>query len=156
MVTDFQPLPRSVKNLWYAALLGAAIAALAVLTSLDFLLRQDNDLSIPPFLVPVIIVTVIFVPLAVLVSATWKRWGFQLTDKWIRVRHGVFSHAEAVIPRNRVQSVSTENGPLDRMLNLTSITVHTAGAGSPTISIPHLSDDTVEWLRSELGTGVDA
>ncbi len=81
----------------------------------------------------------------------YRSWRFELTDQWIHARWGVITRHAATIPRNRVQTLTSENGPLDRVLGLTSITVHTAGAGAPNLSIPHLEDATVEWLRSELG-----
>jgi membrane protein YdbS with pleckstrin-like domain len=65
----------------------------------------------------------------------------------------VVGHHTATIPRNRVQTLTSENGPIDRLLGLTSVTVHTAGAGAPNLSIPHLEDATVEWLRGELARG---
>jgi membrane protein YdbS with pleckstrin-like domain len=83
----------------------------------------------------------------------YRSWRFELTDEWIHARWGVVTRHGATIPRNRVQTLTSENGPLDRVLGLTSITVHTAGAGAPNLSIPHLEDATVEWLRSELASG---
>ena len=39
------------------------------------------------------------------------------------------------------------------MLDLETITVHTAGAGAPNLTIPHLSTATVTRIRDELGHG---
>jgi membrane protein YdbS with pleckstrin-like domain len=147
-----------VRTLWVGA--GAGIgAALAIAGGIaDVASRRawDIDPAVPPVVIPVALGVLVALVGALLADATWKRWGFQLTDQWIRVRHGVVNHREAVIPRNRVQTVTSENGPLDRLLGLTTITVHSAGLGSPNIGIPHLDDRTAEWLRTELGRGVNA
>lgn len=155
-MSDFSPLPRSVRTLWLGAAIGMGVIAAALGVGLDIAARQglDSDPPFPPVVLPLLLGLLIAALGSLLATATWTRWGFQLTDRWIRVRHGVINHREAVIPRNRVQTISSENGPLDRLLGLTSVTVHSAGMGSPNIGIPHLDDSTVAWLRDELGRGV--
>jgi membrane protein YdbS with pleckstrin-like domain len=157
-VDDFQPLPHSVRTLWLGASAAIGLGVAAVGVAADLAAREAWDIStfVPPAVIGVLLGALVGLVGALVADATWQRWGFQLTDQWIRVRHGVLNHREAVIPRNRVQTVSSENGPLDRLLGLTSVTVHSAGLGSPNIDIPHLDDVTVEWLRDELGRGVGA
>ena len=84
----------------------------------------------------------------------FRNWGWQISERWIEAKHGVLGHHRIVIPRNRVQTVTTNSGPIDRMLDLETVTVHTAGAGAPNLTIPHLSSSTVALIRSELGQGV--
>ena len=152
-MNEFQPLPESVRTLWLATTLIIALVFFGLVAGVETVIRQSSDPGLPPYLLPVALTLLISVPALFMVNATWKRWGFQLTDQWLRTRRGVFSHHEDIVPRNRVQTVSSSNGPLDRMLNLTSVQIHTAGIGSPTIAIPHLADETVEWLQTELGRG---
>ena len=85
----------------------------------------------------------------------FRNWGWQISDRWIEAKHGVLGHHRVVIPRNRVQTVTTNSGPIDRMLDLETITVHTAGAGAPNLTIPHLATATVSTIRRELGQGVN-
>lgn len=89
-------------------------------------------------------------------NARWESWSFDLTPRWITATWGVWNRRTVTIPRNRVQTVTTNDGPIDRFLDLTTITIHTAGAASPNLNIPHLEVETVSWLRSELGQGVAA
>ncbi|MFW2381250.1 MAG: PH domain-containing protein [Acidimicrobiales bacterium] len=84
----------------------------------------------------------------------FRNWGWQISDRWIEAKHGVVGHHRIVIPRNRIQTVTTNSGPIDRMLDLETITVHTAGAGAPNLTIPHLTTKTVGDIRSQLGQGV--
>lgn len=123
------------------------------LAVVDVLLRRRFDPVLPPLVAPATL-GLILLALGFLVSGIrYRAWGFELTDDWVRAQWGVLIHRTATIPRNRVQTLTSENGPLDRLLGLTSVTVHTAGAGAPDLAIPHLEDGTVEWLRSELARG---
>ena len=54
-----------------------------------------------------------------------------------------------MIPFSRLQFVDTRQGPLDRMLGLSSLVLHTAAVGSST-SIPGLPTPEAEGLRQRL------
>lgn len=86
--------------------------------------------------------------------ARYRRWTFELTDEWLEARWGVLSRHTIVVPRNRVQTISLNHGPVDRFLDLESIVIHTAGSFSPNLLIPHVRPATVRWLKQELGTGL--
>lgn len=136
------------------------MTALAVATTLgaisiviDLVARSTTDVPFPPIILPLLIGAALATGGWVLSTLRYRSWRFELTGEWIQARWGVITRRSATIPRNRVQTLTSENGPIDRMLGLTSVTVHTAGAGAPNLSIPHLDDATVEWLRSELARG---
>ncbi len=148
-----QPLPLAVRRLWHSVAIGQGVALFVVLTALDQVTRDTFDPPYPALVVPLtaaLVVAAVGWPLA---TIRYRSWRFELTDEWIQARWGVLTHRTATIPRNRIQTLTSENGPIDRLLGLTSVTVHTAGAGAPNLSIPHLEDRTVEWLRGELARG---
>lgn len=150
-----EQLPNSVRTLWRlgGALTGAIVgagAAGAVVTAVVL-----NDL---PGIVLVVAIALFFGAVALWVwwaDIRYRNWGWQITDRWIEAKHGVISRHRVVIPRNRIQTVTTNSGPVDRMLDLETVTVHTAGAGAPNLTIPHLTTATVARIRSSLGHGVD-
>lgn len=148
-----QPLPHAVRRLWrsIALVVGAVIAVLGGVAAVAL----SATTPAPNWLVAIPVVAGLTIGALSWLAAgiRYRSWRFELTEEWIHARWGVVTHHAATIPRNRVQTLTSENGPLDRMLGLTSITVHTAGAGAPNLSIPHLEDTTVEWLRSELASG---
>lgn len=148
-----QPLPPTVERLWrtIALITGATIV---IIGGVGFAVLSATT-SAPVWLVaaPVVIGAIIGAVGWFSAGVRYRSWRFELTDEWIHARWGVVTRHGATIPRNRVQTLTSENGPLDRMLGLTSITVHTAGAGAPNLAIPHLEDATVEWLRNELANG---
>ena len=148
-----RPLPIAVRRLWQLISVAEGVVGFAILAVAEAIIRRQVDLPWPPVVGPLaigILIVAVGWPLA---NLRYRYWRFQLTDEWIQARWGVVSRHTATIPRNRVQTLTSENGPIDRLLGLTSVTVHTAGAGAPNLSIPHLEDMTVEWLREELARG---
>jgi len=148
-----QPLPDPVRRLWRLIALAVATVLAGGGSVADVVARRVSDPPFPPIIVPLLIGVVVAGLGWALATLEYRSWRFELTDEWIQARWGVITRRSATIPRNRVQTLTSENGPIDRMLGLTSVTVHTAGAGAPNLSIPHLDDATVEWLRGELGRG---
>ncbi|MEM8922627.1 MAG: PH domain-containing protein [Actinomycetota bacterium] len=149
-----QPLPTAVRRLWRFAAIGQAVVIGVVLLGADLVAgRTDLEFDWPPFIGPAIAFTLFLTVGLLMADLRYRSWRFELTEEWIHARWGVVGRRTATVPRNRVQTVTSENGPIDRLLGLTSVTVHTAGVGAPNLSIPHLEDHTVEWLRSELARG---
>lgn len=124
--------------------------------AIDLVSRRQLDLVVPPVILPVLLAALAGVAAWWLADLKYRAWRFELTDEWVQARWGVLTHHSATIPRNRIQTVTSQNGPIDRLLGLTSVTIHTAGAGAPNLAIPHLDDATVEWLRHELARGRQA
>ena len=148
-----QPLPLAVRRLWRFVAIGQGALVLVVTTAADVGIRRQVDPPYPVLIVPVAIALVIIAVGWPLATIRYRSWRFELTEEWIQARWGVLTRRTATIPRNRIQTLTSENGPIDRVLGLTSVTIHTAGAGAPNLSIPHLEDQTVEWLRGELARG---
>ena len=62
----------------------------------------------------------------------WSRWRYEVRDEEIDLRHGTVTITRTLIPMLRVQHVDTTRGPLDQLLGLATVVVHTA-AGRTTI-----------------------
>jgi hypothetical protein len=148
-----QPLPIAVLRLWRTTAIASGAMAVLALAVVEVGLGFAIDLPPLLWLVPPAAGTVVAATSWLVADVRYRAWRFELTDEWIQARWGVVTHHTATIPRNRVQTMTSENGPVDRFLGLTSVTVHTAGAGAPNLAIPHLDDPTVEWLRGELARG---
>ena len=148
-----QPLPISVRRLWRLGAIGLGFGLAVVGGMFDVLSHDRLGSPVPSLLVPLIVAIVVGGVGWLMAGLRYRAWRFELTEEWIQARWGVVTRHCATIPRNRVQTLTSENGPVDRLLGLTSVTVHTAGAGAPNLSIPHLDDRTVEWLRGELARG---
>jgi membrane protein YdbS with pleckstrin-like domain len=80
-------------------------------------------------------------------GVTYRHWSYRLGDEAIEVDHGVAFRTHSVIPYFRVQHVDTSQGPIDRRLGLTSLTIHTASAATDA-TLPGLADADAVSVRS--------
>jgi len=150
-----QKLPESVRTLWRRIAVLRALLVTAVVTAITFGAASELDeLTSLVWVLPVAAFALMLGVGLWWATAKWQAWSFELNRLWITASRGVFTKRTVTIPRNRVQTVTTNNGPLDRYLNLTTVTIHTAGIGAPNLLIPHLEDEVAQWLRAELGVGV--
>jgi membrane protein YdbS with pleckstrin-like domain len=140
------PLPASIRTLWRVVAVASATVVAAVGVGVGLMVDSA----------PLILVTSV-ATLGALALRWWVidlgfarwRWGFD--DRWVERRSGVIVRTTQVVPRSRVQTLTTRTGPIDRWLGLSSIVIHTAGTHAPNLTIPHLESDAAEHLRAELG-----
>ncbi len=147
-------LPNAVRRLWRFS----AVTVAAVLAVGGYVFLVVGTFAVGPvpgwaWAVPAAIGGAALAVGLLLADALYKSWRFGLSEDAVEARWGVVSKSRAVVPRNRVQTVTTEDGPIDRWLGLSTITVHTAGARTPNLRIPHLETETVAWIRRELAGG---
>ncbi|HHU09030.1 MAG TPA: PH domain-containing protein [Intrasporangiaceae bacterium] len=74
----------------------------------------------------------------------WRRNGYAVTDAALVIRRGRLARVVSLIPHARVQSMSVDQGPLDRWRQVASVNVDLT-AGPVSGQIPHL--DVPEALR---------
>jgi membrane protein YdbS with pleckstrin-like domain len=98
----------------------------------------------------------LLLPLVVLLASAvaipelrWRRWRYEVRDEEIDLRHGTVTITRTLIPMLRVQHVDTTRGPLDQLLGLATVVVHTA-AGRTTI--PAIENDDAGRLRDHIAT----
>ncbi len=87
---------------------------------------------------------------------SWRRSGFAVSPHSVMVRAGRLSRRVSVMPHARVQSLTLAQGPLDRRLDLATVTLVTT-PGPVDVSVPHLDLQTAtEFLRDEAARARDA
>ncbi len=150
-----EQLPVSVRKLWRWG--GAFTGLVLGLITAAFTIGATTalELGIPGYVAAGVLVLAVAALPIWWAGVRYRNWGWQLTPLWVEAKHGVLGRHRVIIPRNRIQTVTTNSGPVDRMLDLETITVHTAGVGAPNLTIPHLATATVRQIRTELGKGVD-
>ena len=95
------------------------------------------------------------VPLAAAVWAAWvigrqvRSWGYAERADDLIVRRGVAFRTVVVVPYGRMQFVDVYAGPVDRLLGLAKVQLHTASARSDA-SIPGLTPQEAARLRDRL------
>lgn len=80
-----------------------------------------------------------------------SRWGWRFTEDLLEVQSGVLVRNTALVPRSRIQNVTTTAGPLQTRLGLVTLSVHTAGARTRSVSIQDIDVGHAESIRRQLG-----
>ena len=141
-----QPLPLAVRTLWRFGVVAFGVVLLVA--------AVVAGLAVGSAVLLVVLLAVAFPTFAVrwwVVERNYANWRWGLDGRWIERRSGVIVRTTQVVPRSRVQTLTTRTGPLDRWLGLSSIVVHTAGTHTPNLTIPHLDSTSAEHIRAELG-----
>lgn len=102
-------------------------------------------------------VVVAVVATALLVPAlSYRHWRWRLTGQALELRWGIVWRHVRAIPYFRIQHIDVEHGPLDRLLGLARLEVHSA---SVTASLPGLDGEEAPRIRTMLlelaGSAVD-
>ena len=80
----------------------------------------------------------------------YRAWGYGMDGEELQVRRGVWTRVHTVVPLDRVQHIDVSQGPLERMLGICSLVLHTAGTLHSQIVVPGLTRDSAERMRDEI------
>lgn len=83
-----------------------------------------------------------------------KRSGFALREKDIIFQRGFLFEYTTVVPFNRIQHVSVERSFLDKMLNISTVKVFTAGGSGSDISIPGVKPAMATSVKEEISARI--
>ena len=75
---------------------------------------------------------------------------WKLSDLGLEIRRGVFWKKETAIPWARAQHADVSQGPLQRMFEIGSLTIHTAGTKNASVTIDGLAYEQAVSLRDEI------
>ena len=88
--------------------------------------------------------------------ANYRHWRYQVAEDALELRHGILRRVHSAIPYFRVQHIDVTQGPVERMVGLSRLVVHTASAGTDA-TIPGIAAGDAEGLRrlilARAGTG---
>ena len=86
----------------------------------------------------------------------WRRLGYRLGERQLRITKGWLWHTDTVVPFVRVQHIDVSRGPLDKLFGTASLIVHTAGTHNSVVSLPGLAPeralDLRDTIRAEIKT----
>lgn len=85
-----------------------------------------------------------------------KNYGYALREKDILYRRGFLVNAVTVLPFNRIQHVSVSRDFIDKMLNISSLQIFTAGGSGSDVNIPGLNPGLASTLKEALSTKLTA
>lgn len=82
-------------------------------------------------------------------KARWRRWRWRLGPEALHLRFGVLIRRSEHVPYFRIQHIELVNGPIERWLGLTTLTVTTASASGAAV-LPGMSQTDAPALRQAL------
>ncbi|MBW0145764.1 PH domain-containing protein [Sphingomicrobium clamense] len=80
----------------------------------------------------------------------WRRLGYRLSDRSLRVVRGWLFHTDTIVPFVRVQHLDVTRGPLEKLLGTASLIVHTAGTHNSVVTLPGLDPEKAEEMRAAI------
>ncbi|QED36482.1 PH domain-containing protein [Antarcticibacterium arcticum] len=81
-----------------------------------------------------------------------KKYGYALRERDILYRRGYIINSITIVPLNRIQHVAVSRDALDKILNISSLRIFTAGGSGSDISIPGLNPDLAASLKEALAS----
>jgi membrane protein YdbS with pleckstrin-like domain len=111
------------------------VIALAVVLAVAGLLAVTGILFEMNPLLPLVggaIALIVFGYLTWWISAFYRTADYRFTDDEIEYRRGVFFQQKTTVPYNRITNVGVSQGPIQRLVNVGSVGIHTAGYGGQT------------------------
>ncbi len=87
-------------------------------------------------------------PWVYLVIKDFENTGYAIRENDLVYKEGVIFKSTIVVPFNRVQHCEVSQGPISRMMGLSSLTVYTAGGSSSDVSIDGLDKDIAAKLKN--------
>jgi membrane protein YdbS with pleckstrin-like domain len=85
----------------------------------------------------------------VIVGRAVRSWGYAERDDDLLIRHGVLIQRLTIVPYGRMQYVDVSAGPIERVLDLATVQLHTAAAATDA-HIPGLPGAEAARLREKL------
>lgn len=93
------------------------------------------DLTMVEALTAIEAVAVVTFPIQLIVSGVvlgldWELRSYQVNDLAVRIREGLFRQREQTMTIANIQNMVIRQGPLQRILGISNLEIHTAGGGS--------------------------
>jgi len=84
----------------------------------------------------------------------YKRWKYRVLENRIDIKHGIFYKSYSVVPVCKIQYLKTVQGSFQRLFNLTSIEILTAGNS---VEIPNIAkedaNEIIEYINANIQVG---
>lgn len=150
-VDDDGELTRLHPNYRLVMRIGAVFAGLAltvVSIVVETALRDNFDIPTGIIMIPALVVA-LYIAIRI-PNARFNARGYQISRDRLRVVRGVMWRSDTVVPFGRVQHIDVDQGPLERALNIATMTLHTAGSHNASVSLPGLGHELAVQMREEI------
>lgn len=98
----------------------------------------------------------LFVPIFAVTKLAFSRKHYAFREHDAIYKSGLLVHKTVLIPFNRIQHVSIEQGPIMRLFGLAKLSIYTAGGMTSDLDISGIKLDIAEKLKAFLSKNVEA
>lgn len=147
---ELKKLNKNVLKLWYIRAAFVSLALVGAFTSAALILNATgapNDVMLAVLLGVGIPVLLLLGLTLIMPALRYKMYAWGYDDKRIIVKQGVIFRQRVVIPVCQIQDLHRTQGPLMMMLNLSGVTISTAGSN---FNISTLTTDEADRMIDEL------
>ena len=130
---------------WLPLFIGSVVLDRFVLVDLPFA-------GLAPVLVGLIAVSGI----TVAPDRVYRRLGYSIDDRLLRVVHGWLFHTDTIVPFVRIQHIDVTRGPVDKLFGTASLVVHTAGTHNSIVVLPGLAPTRAADMRETMRGSIRA
>ena len=134
-------------SLMYVNLIVTGIVYLFVLLGVSMLAYFIEDIQVF-YLYIIVVITFVFILIFFVEIKAFRFRGFALRTYDIIYKEGWLWRSTMVIPFNRIQHLEIHQGPIDRMFDLSSLTIFTAGGSSSDLEINGLLPDQAAAIKT--------
>jgi len=82
--------------------------------------------------------------------ARYNARGYQISRDRLRVVRGILWRSDTIVPFGRIQHIDVDQGPIERALDIATMTLHTAGSHNASVSLPGLGHALAVEMREEI------
>ena len=130
---------------WLGPLIGALVLN-------HFVLADTWAAGIVPALVALIAFSsIVFAP-----ARIYRRLGYALDGRLLRVVRGWLFHTDTIVPFVRVQHIDVTRGPFDKLFGTAGLVVHTAGTHNSIVTLPGLAPERAIAIRDAIRAEIRA
>lgn len=100
-----------------------------------------------------VIAPVVIVAALLILRVPLRRYhakGYDMGADRLRVVRGLLFSSDTVVPFGRVQHIDLDQGPLERLYGLATLTVHTAGTHNASVHLPGLAHGDAVAMREAI------
>lgn len=130
-----------------ALISGLIIAVITLVIAYFVYMEVNNFWKVITVIVSGIIILLVLLDIILFPKVRYNRYKYLITDEKIEVKKGLFLITTSIIQIKRVQKIELNNGPIDRMFNLSNVNIYTAAG---TVDIKFLNDDEAKNISEKV------
>ena len=145
MAEDHFPLrvpfkPSTAFVFWFIIDFILIIAAIAIFILIPFMAVEEGGMYTGMAILGVLVViTILFV---IWTKLYYDTMFYELHDDELRWSRGVLFHTTGIVPYNRITNIDLRQGPVMRMLKITTVSIQTAGYSGQ--AVPEIRIEAIE------------